>query len=52
VERRLPNSLDRTVASLAPYRGQLTSIAVESTFNRCWLVDGRMDKGYHLHLVN
>lgn len=52
VEKRLPNSLAHTTELLAPYRQDLAGIAVESTFNWYWLVDGLMDQGYHLHLVN
>ncbi len=52
VEKRLPNSLERTTELLAPYRQDLAGIAVESTFNWYWLVDGLMDQGYRLHLVN
>jgi hypothetical protein len=52
VEKRLPNSLERTLSLLAPFRQDLTGIAVESTFNWYWLVDGLMDQGYSLHLVN
>lgn len=52
VEKRLANSLDRTLSLLAPYRQELAGIAVESTFNWYWLVDGLMDQGYRLHLVN
>jgi transposase len=52
VEKRVSNSLERTLALLAPYRTDLTGIAVESTFNWYWLVDGLMDQGYRLHLVN
>jgi transposase len=52
VEQRISNSLDRTLALLAPYRAELAGIAVESTFNWYWLVDGLMDQDYRLHLVN
>jgi transposase len=52
MEKRLPNSLARTTELLAPYRQELAGIAVESTFNWYWLVDGLMDQGYPLHLVN
>ena len=52
VEKRLVNSLERTVALLAPYRERIAGIAVESTFNWYWLVDGLMDQGYRLDLVN
>ena len=42
VERRLPNDLSVTLQTLEPYRSTLTAIAVESTFNWYWLVDGLM----------
>jgi hypothetical protein len=32
VQKRVANSLDRTLALLAPYREELAGIAVESTF--------------------
>lgn len=51
-ERRLPNELSRTIAALEPFRNELTAIAVESTFNWYWLVDGLMDAGYEVRLVN
>lgn len=37
---------------LAPFQSNVTGIAVESTYNWYWLVDGLMDAGYPLHLVN
>jgi len=52
VEKRVSNSLDRTLALLAPYREEIAGIAVESTFNWYWLVDGLMEQGFALHLVN
>jgi transposase len=52
VDKRLPNSLERTLSLLAPYREEIAGVAVESTFNWYWLVDGLMDQGYRLHLVN
>lgn len=52
VEKRLPNNLDETMQLLAPHREDIVGIAVESTFNWYWLVDGLMDQGYRLHLVN
>ena len=51
-ERRLPNDLARTTAALEPFRAELTAIAIESTFNWYWLVDGLMDAGYEVRLVN
>jgi transposase len=50
--QRLNNSLDEVLRMLSPYRGEIAGIAVESTFNWYWLVDGLMDAGYRLHLAN
>ena len=51
-ERRHPNDLPTILAALAPYRENIQAIAVESTYNWYWLVDGLMDAGYTLKLVN
>jgi transposase len=51
-EKRLPNALPLIVDALAPYRECVQAIAVESTFNWYWLVDGLMDAGYTVKLVN
>jgi len=51
-ERRLGNDLSLTLALLAPYREELAGIAVESTFNWYWLVDGLQEAGYRVELVN
>ncbi|WP_233842109.1 transposase [Dyella sp. 2HG41-7] len=40
------------MADLAPYQSQIVGVAVESTYNWYWLVDGLMDRGYVAHLVN
>jgi transposase len=37
---------------LEPLREQIQGIAVESTFNWYWLVDGLMEAGYGVQLVN
>jgi transposase len=52
LERRLPNDLAVTLKTLDPYRVDIRGIAVESTFNWYWLVDGLMDAGYPVMLVN
>lgn len=52
VEKRLPNDLNATLRLLAPHKDQLQGIAVESTFNWYWLVDGLMAHGYEVSLVN
>lgn len=51
-ENRLRNELPHVLAQLAPYRGEVQAIAVESTFNWYWLVDGLMEAGYEVQLVN
>jgi transposase len=51
-EKRLSNDLSKTMALLEPYRKDLQGIAIESTFNWYWLVDGLMDAGYPVSLVN
>jgi transposase len=51
-EKRLNNDLSLTLRALTPYRDTLQGIAVESTFNWYWLVDGLQEHGYDLHLVN
>ena len=51
-EKRLSNDLSLTLKALSPYRESLRGIAVESTFNWYWLVDGLQEYGYDLQLVN
>jgi len=50
--QRMANDLIEIAAALEPYRDALQGIAVESTYNWYWLVDGLMDRGYRVHLVN
>jgi len=52
VERRLDNELSLTLSCLAPYRRRISTIAVESTPNWYWLVDGLQDHGFDVALVN
>ena len=51
-EKRLPNELPFILSQLSPYKSSIQGIVVESTFNWYWLVDGLMDAGYTVHLVN
>lgn len=51
-ERRHPNELPVILAALAPYKKKIQAIAVESTYNWYWLVDGLMEAGYSVKLVN
>jgi transposase len=50
--RRLPAELPTILQALEPYRPQLKAIAVESTFNWYWLVDGLQEADYPMHLAN
>ncbi len=52
LQRRLPNDLGTVLLALAPYKQKLYGVAVESTFNWYWLVDGLNDAGYRTFLVN
>ena len=51
-EKRLRNDVAVTIAALEPYRGELVGVAVESTFNWYWLVDGLMEARFRVQLVN
>ena len=51
-EKRLNNDLALTLKALAPYDNTLEGIAVESTFNWYWLVDGLQEAGFQSKLVN
>jgi transposase len=50
--KRVTNELELIRLALEPYREKVAGVAVESTFNWYWLVDGLMDVGYKLHLAN
>jgi len=50
--RRLDCNLEQVVHFLEPYRPELKSIAVESTFNWYWLVDGLRARSYPVVLAN
>ncbi|HYN20096.1 MAG TPA: transposase [Thermoanaerobaculia bacterium] len=52
LSRKLPNRLEAILGCLQPYRQDLVTIAVESTFNWYWLVDGLIDNDYRVELVN
>lgn len=43
-QRKLPNKLQLFVDELEPFRDTLQGVAVESTFNWYWLVDGLRDE--------
>jgi transposase len=50
--QRLANDAEVILAALAPYRGEVEGMVVESTYNWYWLVDALMDAGYRVHLAN
>ena len=52
VEKRMCNDLSQVLKLLEPYRETLVTIAIESTYNWYWLVDGLMDEGYSVKLGN
>ncbi len=51
-QRRLPNDIEVIKAALLPFQAELHAVAVESTFNWYWLVDGLQAAGFELMLVN
>lgn len=50
--RKLECDLKQITEFLSPFKPQLQSMAVESTFNWYWLVDGLRSQGYPLDLAN
>src|SRR4051794_7335086 len=50
--QKLPCDLKAVVKFLAPYKPRLEAIAVESTYNWYWLVDGLRARGYAVVLAN
>jgi transposase len=51
-ERRHKNKLSEILSALEPHRERIVAVAVESTFNWYWLVDGLSESGYEVRLVN
>jgi len=50
--KRLPNCIEKITMALEPFKKDIAEIAVESTYNWYWLVDGLMSAGYPVHLAN
>lgn len=50
--RKLDCDLKQVMEFLQPFKPQLQSMAVESTFNWYWLVDGLRAQGYPIDLAN
>ena len=51
-QRKLPNEIHAFVRELEPFRATLKAVAVESTFNWYWLVDGLIQHDFPAMLVN
>ena len=51
-EAKVGNDLEALLQVLEPFREDMKGVAVESTFNWYWLVDGLADAGYQMHLTN
>ena len=50
--KKLPNDINTIRNTLKPFHKDMEGIAVESTFNWYWLVDGLKDSRYRVHLAN
>jgi transposase len=51
-KKKLSNDLGVVRDALEPFQEELVGIAVESTYNWYWMVDGLMETGYQVHLAN
>jgi transposase len=51
-QKKLANKLELFVSELEPFRATLQGVAVESTFNWYWLVDGLLKHQFPMMLVN
>jgi transposase len=51
-EAKVGNDLEAVRGVLAPFGSELKGVAVESTFNWYWLVDGLAEAGYQMRLTN
>jgi len=51
-QKKLDNDLALILKQLSVYKDKITAIAIESTFNWYWLVDGLIEAGYTVKLVN
>src|SRR5258708_11299372 len=51
-QQKLPCELTAVVKFLAPFKKRLEQVAVESTYNWYWLVDGLQDLKYPVVLAN
>jgi len=52
MHKKLPCQLSEILKMLEPYKERIAQVAVESTYNWYWLVDGLEDHGYPVVLAN
>lgn len=52
LHKRVPCDLKEIIRVLKPHQKKIDTIAVESTFNWYWLVDGLQEEGYKVVLAN
>jgi hypothetical protein len=52
LKKRINNTLEKIVMLLEPYRNNIESLVVESTYNWYWLVDGLMEANFNVYLAN
>ena len=50
--KKLYNDLELILEVLRSRKGGIVGVAVESTYNWYWMVDGLMEEGYRVHLAN
>ena len=50
--KRHDNNLKQVIKALEPFEKNLQGIAIESTYNWYWLVDGLQEHGFNVHLAN
>ncbi|MBF0252795.1 MAG: IS110 family transposase [Candidatus Omnitrophica bacterium] len=50
--KRLRNRIEDIEEFFNPYKDNISSIGIESTYNGYWLIDGLMEKGYVMKLGN
>lgn len=51
-QRRVGNDLEGISSELEPYREQIDSVVIESTYNWYWLADGLQEKGHRVRLAH
>lgn len=52
LHKKVPCQIGKVVEFLGPYKERIERVAVESTFNWYWLIDGLQEAGYEVALAN